>query len=140
MLASSLLIGAGPALAGPEVVRVRVPAKDVTRYFPPGTGLRVLSPREFESRVEAATRAPAGIRAQAVAPDGSIPNAPAAFSTDAVASIVGPCLGTSVVTAFIESVTGVQAGGRTGLTALTVAAGFVLALFLWPVFVIVPSM
>ncbi len=72
-------------------------------------------------------------------PDGSIPNATAAFSTDAVASMVGPALGTSVVTAFIESVTGVQAGGRTGLTALTVAAGFVLALFLWPVFVIVPA-
>ena len=72
-------------------------------------------------------------------PDGSIPNATAAFSTDAISSMVGPCLGTSVVTAFIESVTGVQAGGRTGLTALTVAAGFVLALFLWPVFVIVPA-
>jgi adenine/guanine/hypoxanthine permease len=43
-----------------------------------------------------------------------------------------------VVTAYIESVTGVQAGGRTGLTSLTVAALFVLALFIWPVFVIVP--
>jgi AGZA family xanthine/uracil permease-like MFS transporter len=42
------------------------------------------------------------------------------------------------VTAYIESVTGVQAGGRTGLTPLTVAALFALALFLWPVFVIVP--
>ena len=72
-------------------------------------------------------------------PDGSIPNATAAFSTDALSSMIGPCLGTSVVTAFIESVTGVQAGGRTGLTALTVAVGFVLALFLWPVFVIVPA-
>jgi AGZA family xanthine/uracil permease-like MFS transporter len=72
-------------------------------------------------------------------PDGSIPNATAAFSTDAVSSMVGPALGTSVVTAFIESVTGVQAGGRTGLTALTVALGFVLSLFLWPVFVIVPA-
>ena len=71
-------------------------------------------------------------------PDGSIPNATAAFATDATASIVGPMLGTSVVTAFIESVTGVQAGGRTGLTSLTVAALFVLALFLWPVFVIIP--
>ncbi len=72
-------------------------------------------------------------------PDGSIPNATAAFSTDAVASMVGPCLGTSVVTAFIESVTGVQAGGRTGLTALVVAAAFFLSLFLWPIFVIVPA-
>jgi adenine/guanine/hypoxanthine permease len=71
-------------------------------------------------------------------PDGSIPSATAAFATDATASIVGPILGTSVVTAYIESVTGVQAGGRTGLTSLTVAGLFVLALFVWPVFVIVP--
>ena len=71
-------------------------------------------------------------------PDGSIPNATAAFATDATASIVGPLLGTSVVTAFIESVTGVQAGGRTGITSLTVAALFVVALFFWPVFVIIP--
>ncbi len=72
-------------------------------------------------------------------PDGSIPNATAAFATDAAASIVGPAFGTSVVTAYIESVTGVQAGGRTGLTSLIVAALFVVSLFLWPIFVIVPA-
>jgi AGZA family xanthine/uracil permease-like MFS transporter len=72
-------------------------------------------------------------------PDGSIPNATAAFATDATATIVGPLLGTSVVTAYIESITGVQAGGRTGLTSLTVAAFFCLALFFWPVFVIIPA-
>jgi AGZA family xanthine/uracil permease-like MFS transporter len=70
--------------------------------------------------------------------DGSIPSATAAFATDATSSIVGPILGTSVVTAYIESIAGVQAGGRTGLTSLTVAALFVLALFFWPIFVIVP--
>jgi AGZA family xanthine/uracil permease-like MFS transporter len=72
-------------------------------------------------------------------PDGSIPSATAAFATDATASIVGPVLGTSVVTAYIESITGVQAGGRTGLTSITVAALFFLALFFWPIFVIVPA-
>lgn len=72
-------------------------------------------------------------------PDGSIPNATAAFATDATATIVGPLLGTSVVTAYIESITGVQAGGRTGLTSLTVAAFFCLALFFWPIFVIIPA-
>ncbi len=72
-------------------------------------------------------------------PDGSIPSATAVFATDATSSIVGPILGTSVVTAYIESVTGVQAGGRTGLTSLIVAAAFVLALFFWPLFVIVPA-
>lgn len=71
-------------------------------------------------------------------PDGSIPSATAAFATDATASIVGPMLGTSVVTAYIESVTGVQAGGRTGLTSLTVAALFALSLFVWPLFVVIP--
>jgi len=71
-------------------------------------------------------------------PDGSIPNATAVFATDATASIAGPLLGTSVVTAYIESITGVQAGGRTGLTSLTVAAFFCLALFFWPIFVIIP--
>ncbi|WP_407159584.1 NCS2 family permease [Bradyrhizobium sp. STM 3557] len=71
-------------------------------------------------------------------PDGSIPNATAVFATDATASIVGPVLGTSVVTAYIESITGVQAGGRTGLTSLTVAAFFCLSLFFWPIFVIIP--
>jgi AGZA family xanthine/uracil permease-like MFS transporter len=71
-------------------------------------------------------------------PDGSIPSATAAFATDATSSIVGPVLGTSVVTAYIESITGVQAGGRTGLTSLVVAAFFALSLVFWPIFVIVP--
>ena len=72
-------------------------------------------------------------------PDGSIPSATAAVATDATSSVVGPLLGTSVVTAYIESVTGVQAGGRTGLTSLTVAGAFVVALFFWPVFTVIPS-
>ncbi len=71
-------------------------------------------------------------------PDGSIPSATAAFATDATSSIVGPVLGTSVVTAYIESITGVQAGGRTGLTSLVVAVFFALSLIFWPIFVIVP--
>jgi hypothetical protein len=56
-----------PATAGLDVVRVRVPAKDVTRFFPPGTELRVLAPEDFESRVAAARSQPAGGR-PAVAP------------------------------------------------------------------------
>jgi AGZA family xanthine/uracil permease-like MFS transporter len=47
-------------------------------------------------------------------------------------------LGTSVVTAYIESVTGVLAGGRTGLTSLVVAAAFALSLFFWPLIIIIP--
>jgi AGZA family xanthine/uracil permease-like MFS transporter len=52
--------------------------------------------------------------------------------------MVGAAIGTPTVTGYIESVTGVEAGGRTGLTALVVAAMFALALFLWPVIAIIP--
>lgn len=69
---------------------------------------------------------------------GAIPRAREVFATDAIGTIVGPMLGTAVVTVYSESVTGVQAGGRTGLTALVIAAGFVVSLFLWPLFMIIP--
>jgi hypothetical protein len=59
MLPALGAIGGDAAKAGPEVVRVRVPAKDVTRYFPSGTGLRILSPREFEATLDSARREPA---------------------------------------------------------------------------------
>lgn len=71
-------------------------------------------------------------------PDGSIPNATRTFVADAISTIVGPLLGTSVVTVYIESVTGVQAGGRTGLVSLTTGFCFLLALFFWPLFVVIP--
>jgi hypothetical protein len=53
-LASALALISGVAMAGSDVVRVPIPAKDVTKIFPPGTELRILSAREFESQVEAA--------------------------------------------------------------------------------------
>jgi AGZA family xanthine/uracil permease-like MFS transporter len=65
--------------------------------------------------------------------DGSLPRARQAFLSDATATVAGACLGTSTVTSYIESATGVEQGGRTGLTALTVAALFLLALFFSPV-------
>src|SRR5262249_45768576 len=58
LIAAVVIVSGGAAMPGPEVYRVRVPAKDVTKYFPAGTGLRILSPQEFESRVEAALREP----------------------------------------------------------------------------------
>jgi AGZA family xanthine/uracil permease-like MFS transporter len=69
---------------------------------------------------------------------GAIPNATRVFAADALSTIAGPLLGTSVVTIYIESVTGVQAGGRTGLTAVVTGLCFLLALFLWPLFVVIP--
>jgi AGZA family xanthine/uracil permease-like MFS transporter len=65
--------------------------------------------------------------------DGRLPRARQAFVSDAVATVAGACLGTSTVTSYIESTTGVEQGGRTGLTAVTVAALFLGALFFSPV-------
>ena len=58
---------------------------------------------------------------------------------DSIATITGAMLGTSTVTTFVESGTGVSAGGRTGLTALTTAILFLLAIFLLPLFAFIPS-
>lgn len=62
-----------------------------------------------------------------------------AFMSDASSIVVGSLLGTSPVTAFIESSTGIREGGRTGLTALTVAAYFLLAFFFTPLLASIPS-
>lgn len=62
-----------------------------------------------------------------------------ALLCDAVGTIAGSCAGTSTVTTYVESSAGVSAGGRTGLTALTVAVLFVLAAFFSPLFLMVPA-
>ncbi|GMH17618.1 hypothetical protein Nepgr_019459 [Nepenthes gracilis] len=62
-----------------------------------------------------------------------------AFMSDASAIVVGSLLGTSPVTAYIESSTGLREGGRTGLTSLTVAGYFFLALFLTPLLASIPA-
>ncbi|GKU91269.1 hypothetical protein SLEP1_g5167 [Rubroshorea leprosula] len=62
-----------------------------------------------------------------------------AFMSDATSIVVGSLLGTSPVTAFIESSTGIREGGRTGLTALTVAAYFFLAFFFTPLLASIPG-
>jgi AGZA family xanthine/uracil permease-like MFS transporter len=65
--------------------------------------------------------------------DGRLPRARQAFVSDAVGTVAGACLGTSTVTSYIESATGVEQGGRTGLAAVTVAGLFLMALFFSPV-------
>ncbi|MFQ6646451.1 hypothetical protein Gotur_020480 [Gossypium turneri] len=62
-----------------------------------------------------------------------------AFVSDATSIVVGSLLGTSPVTAFIESSTGIREGGRTGLTALTVAGYFFLAFFFTPLLASIPA-
>jgi AGZA family xanthine/uracil permease-like MFS transporter len=65
--------------------------------------------------------------------EGRLPRARQAFVSDAAGTVAGACLGTSTVTSFIESATGVEQGGRTGLTSVTVAVLFLVALFFSPV-------
>ena len=71
--------------------------------------------------------------------DGNLPDMDKPLMADAIGTTVGGMLGTSTVTTYIESATGVEEGGRTGLTALVVAILFVLSLALVPVAVAVPT-
>lgn len=71
--------------------------------------------------------------------DGKLPNVKKALLSDAVATSAGAVLGTSTVTTFVESASGVAVGGRTGLTAITTGALFLLATLFAPLFTSVPS-
>lgn len=71
--------------------------------------------------------------------DGSIPRINKAFLADSIATIFGAIVGTNTTTTYIESASGVSAGGRSGLTAATTAFCFILALFFAPLFLAVPS-
>jgi len=71
--------------------------------------------------------------------DGKLPNVKQALFADAIGTTVGAMLGTSTVTTYVESASGVAEGGRTGLTSLTVAGMFFIALFLSPLFLMVPD-
>jgi AGZA family xanthine/uracil permease-like MFS transporter len=71
--------------------------------------------------------------------DGNIPRLKQAFLSDAVGTVAGAALGTSTVTSYVESAAGVAAGGRTGLTALSTGALFLLALIFSPVFLLIPG-
>ena len=71
--------------------------------------------------------------------DGNIPNAKNALLSDAIGTVAGAALGTSTVTSFVESSSGVAVGGRTGLASVVTAAFFLLALFFSEVFALIPS-
>ncbi|MBE6261596.1 MAG: NCS2 family permease [Prevotella sp.] len=68
-----------------------------------------------------------------------VPNLNKALMADAVGTTVGALCGTSTVTTYVESTTGIVEGGRTGLTAFTVALLFFVALFFSPLFLMIPS-
>ena len=71
--------------------------------------------------------------------DGSFPQIKKALFADALGTVFGAIAGTSTVTSYVESASGVAVGGRTGLTALSTAIMFALALFLAPIFLMVPA-
>jgi AGZA family xanthine/uracil permease-like MFS transporter len=72
-------------------------------------------------------------------PDGSIPRINRIFLADSTGTIAGALLGTSTVTTYIESAAGIGEGGRTGLVAVTVAALFLLVLFISPLAAAIPA-
>lgn len=71
--------------------------------------------------------------------EGKLPQIKGVLLADAVGTTVGACLGTSTITTFVESSSGITEGGRTGLTSITVGVLFLLSLFLSPLFLTVPS-
>jgi AGZA family xanthine/uracil permease-like MFS transporter len=78
-------------------------------------------------------------RAGFLRPDGTLPRAGRALVADSVATLLSAVGGTSTVVSYIESASGVEAGGRTGLTGLTTAGLMLAALFLTPVILMVPA-
>ncbi len=78
-------------------------------------------------------------RAGFVDEHGDIPRARRTFVSDGLAAMCGAVLGTSTTTAYIESASGIAEGGRTGLTALTVAGLFIVATLLWPLAGVIPA-
>lgn len=78
-------------------------------------------------------------RAGMVDKDGNMPNMKQALIADAVGTVAGAATGTSTVTTFVESASGVEAGGRTGLTALTTGIMFLLCMFIAPIAAIIPA-
>ena len=71
--------------------------------------------------------------------DGTVKRIKEAFMADAIATTAGAFLGTSTTTTYVESASGVAQGGRTGLTAFTIACCFAIALFFSPLFLSIPS-
>ena len=77
-------------------------------------------------------------RANMVGPNGTVVHERRAYAADAIATTLGAALGSCTVGAYVESAAGVEAGGRTGLSALVVAAMFAVALVAWPLISAIP--
>ena len=71
--------------------------------------------------------------------DGSIPRVSEAMMSDAIGTTCGAMLGSSTISTYIESASGIAEGGRSGVTSLVVGGMFIFALFLSPIFLLIPS-
>ena len=71
--------------------------------------------------------------------DGNMPRARRTFAMDGLAAVIGACLGTSTTTAYVESASGIEEGGRTGLVAVTVGLLFIMSIVLWPLAAAIPA-
>lgn len=80
-----------------------------------------------------------GAKAGLLDEKGRLPRAKQALFADAIGTTFGACMGTSTVTTYVESASGVAEGGRTGLTSLTTAGLFFVALFMSPLFLMIPG-
>lgn len=87
----------------------------------------------------AGTLVAVGNRTNLVNEDGELENVEKAFMADALGTLGGSFMGTSTVTSFVESTSGVEVGGRTGLTSVTTAALFALSIFFAPLLTMVTS-
>jgi AGZA family xanthine/uracil permease-like MFS transporter len=80
-----------------------------------------------------------GAKAKMLDDDGNLPEIQKPFLVDSVGTVVGAALGCTTITTFAESATGIEDGGRTGLTSVVTAICFFITLFLAPVFLMIPS-
>lgn len=78
-------------------------------------------------------------KAEMLDEEGKLPGIKGVLLADAVGTTIGACLGTSTITTFVESSSGIAEGGRTGLVSVTTGVLFLLALFLSPLFLTIPS-
>jgi len=78
-------------------------------------------------------------RAGMIDKDGNMPQMKQALTADAIGTLIGSATGTSTVTTFIESASGVEAGGRTGLTAIVTGIVFLLCMFIAPIAALIPA-
>ena len=74
-----------------------------------------------------------------IEPNGNIPRVKEAMMSDAIGTTCGAMLGSSTLTTYVESASGIAEGGRSGVTSLTVGIFFIIALFLSPIFMLIPS-